>query len=214
MNNDNSYFQSIEETYALMRDIVKQHKESFDEENLRDFVDVYLKEMKNAPDPSFTEEQLLVNLLDLFSAGSETTATTLAWAVCYMIKQPEIQTRVQQEIDEVLGDRPPSLDDRGQLNYTEATIMEIQRICAIAPMAVPHRAMSDISVRGYRIPKGTMIWSILYHIMRDPEYWKDPDVFNPERFLDESGKVIKEERFVPFGIGKSLKMNYIYWIIS
>ena len=57
-------------------------------------------------------------------------------------------------------------------------------------------------MRGYRIPKDTMIWSILYYIMRDPDYWKDPDTFYPERFIGEDGKIIKEERFVPFGIGE------------
>lgn len=155
-----------------MRDIVKQHKETFDEDNLRDFVDVYLKEMRSSPDISFTEEELLVVSMDMFTAGSETTSTTLAWAVNYMITHPEIQARVQAEIDAVLGDRPPSLEDKEALNFTVATIMEIQvwsensapllellnvcyvqRVAAIAPMAVPHRAMSDIDIRGYKIPK-------------------------------------------------------------
>ena len=97
--------QVVEETYALMRDIVKQHKETFDEDNLRDFVDVYLKEMRTTPDASFTEEELLVVAMDMFTAGSETTSTTLAWAVCYMITHPEVQARVQAEIDAGLGDR-------------------------------------------------------------------------------------------------------------
>ena len=109
-----------------MRDIVKQHKETFDEDNLRDFVDVYLKEMRSTPDVSFTEEELLVVSMDMFTAGSETTSTTLAWAVNYMITHPEIQARVQAEIDAVLGDRPPSLEDKEALNFTVATIMEIQ----------------------------------------------------------------------------------------
>ena len=193
--------QVVEETYALMRDIVKQHKETFDEDNLRDFVDVYLKEMRTTPDASFTEEELLVVAMDMFTAGSETTSTTLAWAVSYMITQPGVQTRVQEEIDRVLGDRAPTLEDRAQLSYTEATIMEIQRVAAIAPMAVPHRAMEDITIRGHKIPANTVIWCILYHIMRDPDYWTDPDTFNPDRFLDAEGKVVKEERFVPYGIG-------------
>ena len=109
-----------------MRDIVKQHKETFDEDNLRDFVDVYLKEMRSSPDVSFTEEELLVVSMDMFTAGSETTSTTLAWAVNYMITHPKIQARVQAEIDSVLGDRPPSLEDKEALNFTVATIMEIQ----------------------------------------------------------------------------------------
>ena len=110
-----------------MRDIVQQHVETFDEDNMRDFVDVYLREMRNSPDVSFTgkhdfkaelsdhsEEQLLVNAMDLFSAGSETTATTLAWAVCFMILYPDVQKKVQKEIDAILGDRAPTLDDRGR----------------------------------------------------------------------------------------------------
>ena len=109
-----------------MKDIVKQHKETFDEDNLRDFVDVYLKEMRGSPDVSFTEEELLVVSMDMFTAGSETTSNTLAWSANYMITHPEIQARVQAEIDEVLGDRTPSLEDMEALNYTVATIMEIQ----------------------------------------------------------------------------------------
>ena len=195
--------QVIEETSALMRDIVQQHRDTYDEDNMRDFVDVYLREMDRSPDPSFSEAGLLVTAMDLFSAGSETTSTTLAWAVCYLVTQPGVQTRVQEEIDRVLGQRPPSLEDRPRLSYTEATIMEIQRLGSIAPMAVPHRALADISVRGYRIPRGAAIFSMLHHIMRDPDHWADPDTFNPDRFLDAEGKVIKEDRFVPFGIGES-----------
>ena len=186
-----------------MRDIVQQHRDTYDEDNMRDFVDVYLREMDRSPDPSFSEAGLLVTAMDLFSAGSETTSTTLAWAVCYLVTQPGVQTRVQEEIDRVLGQRPPSLEDRPRLSYTEATIMEIQRLGSIAPMAVPHRALADITVRGYRIPRGAAIFSMLHHIMRDPDHWADPDTFNPDRFLDAEGKVIKEDRFVPFGIGES-----------
>ena len=81
----------VEESYALMRDIVKQHKETLDEDNPRDFVDMYLKEMKTSPDVHMNEVELLATSFDLFGAGSETTATTLAWAVCYMILHPHIQ---------------------------------------------------------------------------------------------------------------------------
>ena len=63
------------------------------------------------------EEQLLVNAMDLFSAGSETTATTLAWAVNYMVLHPEVQEKVQQEIDAVLGDRAPGLEDRARYTF-------------------------------------------------------------------------------------------------
>ena len=144
-----------------MRNIVKQHIENYDEGNMRDFVDVYLKEMARSKDPAFNgkaehivhlpnpEEQLLVNAMDLFSAGSETTATTLAWAVNFMLLHPEVQAKVQEEVDSVLGDRAPSLADRGRLSYTEATIFEIQRLGSIAPQAVPHRTLADVTGEGW-----------------------------------------------------------------
>ena len=98
-----------------------------------------------------------------------------------------------------------------RLPYTEACIMEIQRLGSIAPMAVPHRALKDVDINGYTIPKDTMVFSILYHILRDPDYWTDPNVFKPERFLTGDGKqVIKEERFIPFGVGKYLHTKAVF----
>ena len=81
--------------------------------------------------------------------------------------------------------------------------MEIQRLGSIAPMAVPHRTLKDVQINGYTIPQNTLVFSILYYILRDPDYWSEPNVFKPERFLTPDGsQVIKEERFIPFGIGK------------
>ena len=80
--------------------------------------------------------------------------------------------------------------------------MEIQRLGSIAPMAVPHRTLKDVQINGYTIPQNTLVFSILYYILRDPDYWYEPNVFKPERFLTPDGsQVIKEERFIPFGIG-------------
>nr|AKH03504.1 cytochrome P450 3037B1 [Paracyclopina nana] len=185
----------------LVGGLVDEHKSNFDTSDMRDFMDVYLREMDGRTE--FNEEALIVTAMDLFAAGSETTATTLSWAVLYMILYPDVQAKVYKEISEVLGDREPTLEDRSSLPYTDACIMEIQRLGSIAPMAVPHRALKDVEVKGYRIPKDTLVFSVLYHILRDPDYWPDPNAFKPERFLTPDGsQVIKEERFIPFGVGK------------
>ena len=81
--------------------------------------------------------------------------------------------------------------------------MEIQRLGSIAPMAVPHRTLKDVEVHGYQIPKDTLVFSVLYYILRDPDYWQDADMFKPQRFLDSNGNVLRDERFIPFGIGNS-----------
>ena len=108
-----------------------------------------------------------------------------------------------------MGDKDPSMEDKPNLPYTEASIMEIQRLGSIAGQAVPHRTLKDVEIQEYRIPKNTIVFSSLYHIMRDPDYWDNPNCFKPERFLNaEQTQVIKEERLVPFGIGKSYLNRY------
>merc|ERR1719193_632199 len=81
--------------------------------------------------------------------------------------------------------------------------MEIQRLGSIAPQAVPHRTTQDISINGHNIPKDTYVFYILYHILRDPDHWSQPERFNPERFI-EDGKIKKFDQFAPFGVGKRL----------
>lgn len=82
--------------------------------------------------------------------------------------------------------------------------MEIQRRVSVAPSGIAHRAMNDTELFGYRIPKDTMILTSLYSIHMDETYWGDPSEFRPERFLDESGELIVNEKYyMPFGTGKS-----------
>ena len=141
-------------------------------------------------------------LFDLFIAGSETTSTTLTWAALYMVRYPEVQRRVQEELDREVGvDKSPKMEDRARLPYTEAVIMEIQRHGNIAPLGVRHRTERDMMVNGQFIPADTMVTAIMAEILKG-EYWGDGEIFRPERFLDEAGSVRKDERLIPFSIGK------------
>ena len=98
-----------------------------DYDNPRDFIDVYLTQMKVENIDSFNDEQLVLVCLDLFEAGSETTSTTLLWSVLYMAINPEIQEKCQVEIDEKIGSRSPTIEDVPNLPYVMATLMETQR---------------------------------------------------------------------------------------
>ena len=194
-----------QEIQSLVRELVKEHKSTLDPNDNRDFMDVYLNEVETSQDADFNDEALIVTAMDLFGAGSETTATTLSWAVLYMILYPEVQAKIHQEIDEVIGTKEPSMEDKPNLPYTDACIMEIQRLGSIAGQAVPHRTLKECEIQGYKIPQNTIVFSILHHIMRDPDYWESPNTFKPERFLNSTQtQIIKEERLVPFGIGKRL----------
>ncbi|XP_010997363.1 cytochrome P450 2U1 [Camelus dromedarius] len=197
---------------TFLKKIIKDHRESLDAENPQDFIDMYLlhveEESKNNSNSSFDEDYLFYIIGDLFIAGTDTTTNSLLWCLLYMSLNPDIQEKVHEEIERVIGaDRAPSLTDKAQMPYTEATIMEVQRLNAVVPLSIPHMTSEKTVLQGYTIPKGTIILPNLWSVHRDPTVWEKPDDFYPSRFLDDQGQVIKKETFIPFGIGKRVCMG-------
>ena len=127
------------------------------------------------------------------------------WALLYMALYPGVQKKVRAEIEELLGrNRLPSMQDKGNLPYTEAVIQEISRLGSIAPLSLPHRCTATFTLNGYTIPQNAMVFSNLYAVHHDPNNFPDPFVFKPERFLSNDGqKVTKADFLIPFGIGKT-----------
>ncbi|XP_072505777.1 cytochrome P450 2J2-like isoform X3 [Notamacropus eugenii] len=196
-------FREWKKLESFVEDVIKQHKEDLNPEETRDFIDAYLKELsKGDIHSSFKKENLIFCTLDLFFAGTETTSTTLRWALLYMALHPEIQGKIQAEIDRVIGQsRPPTMADKEMLPYTNATVHEVQRMGDILPFNVVREARVDTTVAGYHVPKGTMLITNLHALHRDPKEWATPENFNPEHFL-ENGQFKKRESFLPFSIGK------------
>uniref|UniRef100_A0A4W4H4M5 Uncharacterized protein n=1 Tax=Electrophorus electricus TaxID=8005 RepID=A0A4W4H4M5_ELEEL len=123
---------------------------------------------KTRPFPFFS---LCYTILDLFGAGTEATSTTLLWSFIYMMKYPEIQGKVQAEIDRVIGPtRQPCMADRPNMPYTDAVIHEIQRMGNIVPLNVPRITHKDTTLGGYFIPEAKgfapvnqlLIWSCFF----------------------------------------------------
>ncbi|KAK4314949.1 hypothetical protein Pmani_013817 [Petrolisthes manimaculis] len=191
---------------SYLRNAVEEHKATHDPDNPRDFIDIYITQIKNEhnnSDSTFTEDQLLATCFDVFSAGAETGSSSVSFAILLMILYPSVGQAVQRELDEVVGlSRFPSVDDRTKLVYTEATLAEISRFRGVAPFTVPHYAVRDTILQGKRIPAGTMVMNNLYSVHMDPEYWKDPDTFRPERFINPDGSLRKDEHLIPFGKGR------------
>ncbi|XP_054460498.1 cytochrome P450 2U1 [Anoplopoma fimbria] len=198
---------------TFLKGIIAKHRETLDPDHPRDLVDMYLMEMlaqkaAGEENSSFTEDYLFYIIGDLFIAGTDTTANSVLWVLLYMVLHPDIQDKVQTEIDEVVGKhRILSLTDKGSLPFTEATIMEVQRLTVAVPLAIPHMASKTTVFRGFTIPKGTVIVPNLWSVHRDPTVWDEPDSFNPARFLDEEGKLLRKECFIPFGIGRRVCMG-------
>lgn len=198
-----------ERVSELIEESYNKHLKSFDQNNLRDFTDIYINEMKkyeNDANSSFNKENGIHNyitgMINLFVAGSETTSNTINYTLWYFCNYPEVQKKVQQEIDSVIGrNRAPSMDDKPNLPYLEAVVHETQRIVGLAFQGIPRVARRNLKLGGYDIPKGTRLITALYEIMHDQNYWGDPEVYRPERFLKD-GKFQSDDRFVAFGIGK------------
>ncbi|XP_049992351.1 cytochrome P450 2J6-like isoform X12 [Alexandromys fortis] len=103
---------------------------------------------------SFNKENLICSTLDLFLAGTETTSTTLRWALLYMALYPEIQAKVQSEIDRVIGqEKQPSLNDRDAMPYTNAVVHEVQRMANVVPLNVAREVTVDTTLAGFHLPK-------------------------------------------------------------
>ncbi|XP_052537734.1 cytochrome P450 2U1 [Tympanuchus pallidicinctus] len=196
---------------AFLKKIIAQHRDTLDAANPRDFIDMYFlhaEEEKNNKESSFNEDYLFFIIGDLFIAGTDTTSNTILWCLLYMSLYPEVQEKVHAEIEAVLGrDKVPSLTHKAQMPFTEATIMEVQRMTAVVPLSIPRMASETAVLQGYTIPKGSVIVPNLWSVHRDPNIWENPDDFQPTRFLDENGQIIKKEAFIPFGMGKRVCMG-------
>ncbi|XP_072537915.1 cytochrome P450 2J2-like [Salminus brasiliensis] len=200
------FFANYKTILEFLKDEIRKHQEDFDPLEPRDYIDAYLLEMekKNSdPEAGFNIETLVITTLDMFEAGTETAATTLRWGLLYMMKYPEIQKQVQEEIDRVIGQsRQPCLSDKPNMPYTEAVVHEIQRAGNVVPLGFPKKASKDTTLGGYFIPKGTTVTTNLSSVLNDKNEWKTPDSFNPGHFLDDQGQFRKREAFLPFSAGR------------
>ncbi|XP_005354514.1 cytochrome P450 2D3-like [Microtus ochrogaster] len=191
----------------MVDDIVAEHRRTWDPaQPPRDLTDAFLAEVEKAkgnPESSFNDENLRMVVGDLFGAGMVTTTITVSWALLLMILHPDVQRRVQQEIDEVIGQaRRPEMADQARMPYTNAVIHEVQRFADIVPMNVPHMTSHDVEVQGFLIPKGTTLLTNLSSVLKDETVWEKPLHFHPEHFLDAQGRFVKHEAFIPFSAGR------------
>jgi methyl farnesoate epoxidase/farnesoate epoxidase len=165
------------------------------------YISRYAQEQSESKNETFTDKQLVVSMMDFFTGGSGTISKTLSFCILYMLHYPKAQEHIRDEVNAV-GAKEIDLHVRDQIPYTEAFIMEVQRLASVLPIAPPRLVTSEITIGGYTLRKGVQVQMNLYAMHCNKEHWGDPDVFRPERFLNEDGSIRPDEWFQPFGYGK------------
>lgn len=201
------FIQEGEEVMRFLQKEIDLCKESFDSNDQPScYVHAFLKAQQSGAGQFFTDYQLRSATFDLFLAGTDTTVSTLRWAVYYVAKHPEVQDRVRQEVRSVFDSGLPSYADRNRLPYTEAVLMEVHRISTIVPLSVMHRTTSATRLRGYDLPEWAYVLPLLWAVHRNERFYPDPDRFDPNRFIKDNGDkgitLRKDLPLIPFSVGK------------
>ncbi|XP_026198757.1 cytochrome P450 1A1 [Anabas testudineus] len=200
--------QHIRRMNGFMENSIEEHMNTFDKKCIRDITDalIALCEDREENDAStLSDSQIIHTVIDIFGAGFDTIIAGLQWSLLYLIKFPDIQGRIHQEIDTNIGRaRLPRFSDKPKMPFTEAFIYEVFRHASYVPFTIPHCTTRNITLNGYFIPKDTCVFINQYQVNHDIDFWGDPDTFRPERFLDPLGRLNKEltEKVLIFGMGK------------
>ncbi|XP_023139824.1 cytochrome P450 1A1 [Amphiprion ocellaris] len=196
---------------AFVQKIVSEHYATYDKDNIRDITDSLIdhcedRKLDENANVQMSDEKIVGIVNDLFGAGFDTVSTALSWSVMYLVANPEMQERLYQEIKDNVGlDRTPLLSDKTKLPLLEAFILELFRHSSFLPFTIPHCTSKDTSLNGYFIPKDTCVFINQWQINHDPDLWKDPSSFNPERFLSADGTEVNKmegEKVLIFGLGR------------
>ncbi|KAF8783144.1 Cytochrome P450 2J6 like protein [Argiope bruennichi] len=206
-------FKKVSDFHEFIKSEMERRKSiPSDEWNEEIFIDGYLKEIQKTKEKTgvktwFNENNLTGSSQALLIGGSDTSRTFLCWIFLAMAIYPDVQKKVQKEIEAVLGkDGKLKWSERAKIPYTYGTILETHRWRTITPVGVPHCASQDTKIGGYDVPKGSGVLPNIYALHNDPKYWKDPERFMPERFLDKNGCLImtRLDSFAPFSLGRRI----------
>ncbi|XP_027066012.1 cytochrome P450 93A3-like [Coffea arabica] len=204
---------------VMIEKIIEEHQETRTKrrqnndagQQMKDLLDILLDISEDeSSDIRLTRENIKAFILDIFAAGTDTSAITLEWALSELINHPHIMQKAVQEIDSNIG-KNGLIDesDISKLPYLQAIVKETLRLHPTGPMIV-RESSEDCEVAGYHIPAKTRLLVNVWAIGRDPNYWENPLEFRPERFVFEVGNVSKSQpdvrgqhfHLLPFGSGR------------
>ncbi|XP_059302460.1 cytochrome P450 71D7-like [Lycium ferocissimum] len=199
---------------ALMENICNEHIKKREagcngnsEFGSEDLVDVFLRIKENGQlQFPITNDNIKAVIFDIFLAGTETSATTIIWALSEMMKNPNIMTKAQSEVRRVFkGKKDYDEEDLEKLTYLKLVIKEALRLHLPVPLIGPRECREQTDIDGFTIPHKTKLLVNAWALARDFESWDDPESFIPERFENSSIDYIGNHyEFIPFGAGRRI----------
>lgn len=173
----------------------------------QDFIDVMLSKIDEQFMYGYTRETIIkATILNIILAGSDTTSIHLTWLLSLLVNNKHVMDQAQEEIDMKIGkERWVEECDIKKLVYLQAIVKETLQLYPPGPLAIPHAAMEDCTVGGYKVPKGTRLMVNVWKLHRDPQIWSDPEKFMPERFMKSHSEIDisgQNFEFIPFGSGR------------
>nr|AYM55611.1 cytochrome p450 [Croton stellatopilosus] len=167
-------------------------------------------------DQEFTLDHVKSILLDVFVAGSDTSAAAVIWAMSFLMRRPELMKKAQDEVRNIVGNSGfVSDDDIQKLPYLKAVIKEIMRLQPTGPLLVPRETMQETNLGGFKIPEKTLVHINAFAIGRDPDVWEKPLEFNPDRFMNSEIDMIGQNfELIPFGAGRRICPGIIMGIAN
>uniref|UniRef100_A0A2C9WBU5 Cytochrome P450 n=1 Tax=Manihot esculenta TaxID=3983 RepID=A0A2C9WBU5_MANES len=187
--------------FNICEAIVEERRKGIrgDASSRRDFLDTLM-------DNGSSNDQINVLLLELLSASTDTSSTTIEWTMAELLKNPKCMKKVQAEVATKVTDGILLHESHiSQLTYLQACVKETLRLHPTGPFLLPHRATDTCQVMNRTIPKNTQVLVNIWAVGRDPKYWEDPLVFEPERFLNSNLDFKGNDfEFIPFGSGRRI----------
>ncbi|KAF4090604.1 hypothetical protein AMELA_G00053130 [Ameiurus melas] len=186
------------EFYEFILTKVVEHRKTKEPSVVRDMTDALImtldRGMTGPPGVLLDEKYVPPTIGDIFGASQDTTSSAMQWIILLFVRYPDVQKRLQEEVDKVVGrNRLPSIQDQPNLPYLMAFIYEMMRFTSFIPLTIPHSTTTNTSINGYPIPKGTVVFINQWSLNHDPKKWDQPEIFNPLRFLDEDGELNKDK---------------------
>eukprot|EP00066_Takifugu_rubripes_P010487 XP_003978358.1 PREDICTED: cytochrome P450 1B1 [Takifugu rubripes] len=192
----------------FIRDKVTEHRKSIRPSSVRDMTDAFIVSLDKLSEKTgvpLWKDYVIPTVGDVFGASQDTLSTALQWIFLVLVRYPDMQQRLQEEVDLVVGrQRLPCIEDQQQLPWVMAFIYEVMRFTSFVPLTIPHSTTTDTTIMGYTIPKNTIIFINQWSVNHDPTIWSHPETFDPNRFLNPSGSLNKDltSRMLIFSMGK------------